>query len=642
MDSNAFQKLLTASNHRNGIVYKPDPCPTEQDDVESDEYTIVKVENTSDEETTLEVYQNTRFDKRNDNPAALSTLEQYPTVPLKRSYSVMIHADTASISASGPVLTKHPKSSLAVNNQHNTKVLSSSTCGSTLKTRKKVTVREYVYELPAADVPDNEAIGLLSMFDMDAQNMPLDAMCKLWGIASLYPPLIDNRVTDVKRLLRLEPEDINELTRIIGYRIILRDMIYYLKGRCTTPSVDSSVEPSKRATDIVYDPQFPDLQSFLCSSLTGQCIIKYYEAKHELDNTRRNEMVKIIILEAIKRNIKLNHAFFRSISSSINAIFPNEPMTIYFTPQSRIGDRLLAAGGKFIKRKGVILRSLEVPGDSESIDRAEEDRIVDREEQEEARMWLVEGRTPEAEVVEQWVKCRELRRKLFSELKSVESRVSMFPIVQESCGKSLLISDFESEHPGKLQNFYRSFPELHLAIGKHLESIKDNETRDKIGLYKNAQTEESKNVLLAFLLPALIPTNYRVSGTWRPSIKESLDGFILYVPKAEQMDAVIETRKCLLLGKSSASKELRLQSTVLVIGDINDPTYFVVCERLQYPVKSIVEAIGFAVVLTCTLNLRFNDDAKPIWLFIQQYLFQMLTLDTAKSTEEFIRKLRMV
>ncbi|XP_058829838.1 uncharacterized protein LOC131689069 [Topomyia yanbarensis] len=642
----AFSELLVASN-RQPDAFKPDPWTNDPEDSDTDEEcTIVKVEQLPEEESAVGAYHDTTIDANDRNswskqiqafPAA-----QSPAFPSKRSFSVMTHGEPGSIPTMCTIpVTNHNRFSPFSNHFYDND-LSLGTGGPALKTRTKITVREYVYELPVGDMPNNEAVSLLAMFDMDAQNMPLEALCKLWGIAALYPQLVDNRVTDVKRLLRLEPEDINELTRIIGYRITLRDVIYYLKNRYTVP-VESTAKLRRapKKDEIANTCQFPELRSFLCSSLTGQCIVKFYEAKHELDNARRNELVKIIVLEAIKRNITLDHAYFRAMSATIQATFPNEPMTIYFTPQSRSGDRLVPAGGKFIKRKAVILRSLEVPVETETVEQPEEETILNKEEQEAARIWLIDGRTPEEKVIEHWIKCRELRRKRFLGLKSLENRIAMFPIVQSFLARALLTLDFESENPGKLQTFYQSFPELHITIGRHLDSIKDSETREKIRTYRNAQSKESKNVLLAFLLPALIPTNYRVSGLWRPSIKESLDGFILYVQNPEHMNATIEARKCLLMEKSSANKELRLQSTVVVVGDIEDPSYFVICDRLQYPANSIVDAIGFAVVLTCTLNLRYNDDAKPIWLFIQQYLFQMETVDSAKSTDEFIRKLRM-
>lgn len=174
---------------------------------------------------------------------------------------------------------------------------------------------------------------------------------------------------------------------------------------------------------------------------------------------------------------------------------------------------------------------------------------INEESQIQAQQWLVHGRSPIEFVQKQWNKCFNRRQQQIQNEKDLSAIFLLYPIIQDPKGGILVIieiltfvneilfliqlqlsSDFDRLHPDATRKFYLRFPLLHQKLQNHLEKAGIHKVHgEKYKQYIETTHGEYKNYLLCTFLPVIIPTNYRIKGKWRPSLKESQMSLILEV-----------------------------------------------------------------------------------------------------------------
>lgn len=59
----------------------------------------------------------------------------------------------------------------------------------------------------------------------------------------------------------------------------------------------------------------------------------------------------------------------------------------------------------------------------------------------------------------------------------------------------------------------------------------------------------------------------------------------------------------------------------------------------EYIADNIVHAVCICMHITYVLNLRYTPDCKPLWLFVQSYLFKIPAsiIELPKSTRDLLK-----
>lgn len=71
------------------------------------------------------------------------------------------------------------------------------------------------------------------------------------------------------------------------------------------------------------------------------------------------------------------------------------------------------------------------------------------------------------------------------------------------------------------------------------------------------------------------------------------------------------------------------------------PGFFVVFGGAEYKADNVLHAICLCLQVSFVLNLEYAQDCKPVWMFIQSYLFGIYAsvLEMPKITKELIRSI---
>ncbi|XP_062712383.1 uncharacterized protein LOC115267960 [Aedes albopictus] len=261
------------------------------------------------------------------------------------------------------------------------------------------------------------------------------------------------------------------------------------------------------------------------------------------------------------------------------------------------------------------------------------------EDQLNAREWLLYGRSPIDLLRLKWDACYVLRRSDIDNAKDLVEILHLYPIFKDPKAAFLIELDFEKMFPGTTSNFYTWFPMLHQKLNNLIKSAvsKDKAYQPLYEAYQKATDGQRKDYYLCMLLPVIIQTNYRVKGSWKPSVKETQDSFILEVQTPGDIEVKIEQRLKSLKEKFG---ETSLQSQIVAVGtDESLRAALVIFGGAEYAAENIVHAVCMCMHITYVLNLQYAPDCKPLWLFIQSYLFKIPAsiVELPKSTRDMLK-----
>lgn len=95
--------------------------------------------------------------------------------------------------------------------------------------------------------------------------------------------------------------------------------------------------------------QFKNFTEYLNSRSDGKAVLRYYEEHETLTNALRNELVKMILMDAAMEGIEMNAKFNELMSRKIAAIFPKE---------NPVSKKIMAYESSFMATGDSILSSL--------------------------------------------------------------------------------------------------------------------------------------------------------------------------------------------------------------------------------------------------------------------------------------------
>ncbi|KAK3913563.1 putative hemoglobin and hemoglobin-haptoglobin-binding protein 3 [Frankliniella fusca] len=291
----------------------------------------------------------------------------------------------------------------------------------------------------------------------------------------------------------------------------------------------------------------------------------------------------------------------------------------------------------------------------------ESDASYTKEEVSDALKWLEYNRAPWPQVLVMWDKTYNVRMsEVFPRPSSKkESKVfnyfDKYPVLKAPAGYQLLIADFARRYPEKSAVLYSKWPAFEAAIllvakqeakdpfAKNI--VRELETRKE----NNTLTENSRILLHLMLLPYLFKSNASVpidpnlvsaagKKSWKPSLAESRNGFILHVKHANDIKSQLESRQDFMkrLG-------LSCQPIIIVCGPLLTEVthYHLSVDNVMYHVPGPLQAVDYLFKFFQALHCWYPVEAEQVWLFLQIEIYNIRTqFDNFPTVNDFASHLR--
>ncbi|XP_046740525.1 uncharacterized protein LOC124407957 [Diprion similis] len=134
-----------------------------------------------------------------------------------------------------------------------------------------------------------------------------------------------------------------------------------------------------------------------------------------------------------------------------------------------------------------------------------------------------------------------------------------------------------------------------------------------------------RDVLILTLLPALHPPVARVKkgkGFWRPTIVESMNGFIRHMKTLSDLQPEIDRR----IEQMNQLKQ-RVQTYIIIVGPelMSIQNLYVIIDNTIYYMESILKAVNICFKICHALHARYPVKSEQIWLLLQKCIYNMKT-----------------
>nr|XP_029729001.1 uncharacterized protein LOC109408064 isoform X2 [Aedes albopictus] len=164
--------------------------------------------------------------------------------------------------------------------------------------------------LPAvAVVITEEQRAYNPVLDRDARELGLDVMLLKAGLDNYNSIIInDHGITSPREFSELQGTDVKLFCRVARDRVLFRKLLLNLK---TLFNESAEAEEGSSAVEMLTanSKKFKDFLGYLNSRSDGKAIMKYYEDNATLTNTLRNELAKMIVMDAAVEGLEINGNF---------------------------------------------------------------------------------------------------------------------------------------------------------------------------------------------------------------------------------------------------------------------------------------------------------------------------------------------
>ncbi|KAF2890398.1 hypothetical protein ILUMI_15775 [Ignelater luminosus] len=163
---------------------------------------------------------------------------------------------------------------------------------------------------------------------------------------------------------------------------------------------------------------------------------------------------------------------------------------------------------------------------------------------------------------------------------------------------------------------------------KTLLKKKDSLLKDCLAQEKyDTLNEDAKEVMVLKYLPLLLksPLIKAKPKHWKPSKRELIDGFVLFIHDISDLNKKIEKRqtKC-------EQFKIPVQPIPIVVGPYGHCQCFVSVDDVLYGVENPIKAIDVCFKIYHALNAKYPADAEPSWLFLQKAIYKIFTSQDPK------------
>ncbi|XP_036148758.1 uncharacterized protein LOC105835274 isoform X2 [Monomorium pharaonis] len=398
-----------------------------------------------------------------------------------------------------------------------------------------------------------------------------------------------------------------------------------------------------------------DYKKILEQSIDGRIIIANYKKEVKLNRQLRSKLVDVIITKLMslfysnEQGISLKNEHFEFIATQIVKIFPTENISVYYVPPKTEGPQQKISKGKLVdsyrnklrecRKCGIINKKRKKSQDDEDIEEIEEDAESISHEKEKDKCtthfnWLKYNTAPWFMVQNHWEHSRVLRQERIAKLHgNLHTLFEEWPVLKQPLGYTLETTNIFTEWPQFSQKLQKVIKEN--VKDKYYFTLYHESTLDEI-------SEESKRVILLSLLPVVCPPQARVkfdkNKLWKPSIAESISGFILHIKTPGDIEIEIQQKR---------NKALELKQTVqpfiIIVGlslrQID--SYYVVVDDVLYKLDNILKAIDICFKIFMVLDAQYPTECEQVWLFFQLYIYKQRTKNdkVIKSVLDFHEKI---
>ncbi|XP_011688830.1 PREDICTED: uncharacterized protein LOC105450593 [Wasmannia auropunctata] len=205
--------------------------------------------------------------------------------------------------------------------------------------------------------------------------------------------------------------------------------------------------------------------------------------------------------------------------------------------------------------------------------------------------------------------------------------MNQFPALSDPLGYVLLEKDFETLHPDCSLKLYAAWQKISdFVINKVPPKLKNR--------FDNVFTTDGKKIVTLFLLPHLFPVNTIRNGkarNWRPSRKESEEGFLLHLNTIADFETRLQEQTAKLQSFGQPS-----QPITVIIGPSFDEIRqcLVVIDTFRYKVETPLKAVDLVFKLCNALNIRYPVEVGQLFMCLQRAVYSFETLwDKHKNSQ---------
>ncbi|XP_071569526.1 uncharacterized protein [Temnothorax nylanderi] len=227
----------------------------------------------------------------------------------------------------------------------------------------------------------------------------------------------------------------------------------------------------------------------------------------------------------------------------------------------------------------------------------------------ESQVWLKSYTEPWTEVLERWKKTAPNRIAQFTKRKdlSITNILTEWPLFKHPLGYSLISIDFTVLFPEKGLKFLNGWPSCR---DKLIDIIRERSNKNKhtiayqiLNTLPSVISEDGKDIVAMYLLPILLPPaiiREKDKGSWKPTIAEAQETFVLYVKDSVSKQIFLEQRK------EKYQKLMRpIQPCVIIVGETLQTAkdFYVLFENVEYKLSSVLGAVDTCFKVIHVMNL---------------------------------------
>lgn len=149
---------------------------------------------------------------------------------------------------------------------------------------------------------------------------------------------------------------------------------------------------------------------------------------------------------------------------------------------------------------------------------------------------------------------------------------------------------------------------------------------------------DERNLKLVKLLHYSLPPTARVTKRdnkkqfWKPSIGDSISSFVLEVASHDAIESSLQKIK-----SKYAEYNLNLQPLILIVGQEGTQKEFVtVFDGIFYKFQHFLSAVDCCFKLFFVFNVKYPMESMKVWIFIQQYFYNIATQFDPSDTKLII------